>query len=118
MKLQLDTTNKTIKVENDIKISLLIKTLKEMLPNDWKNFTLQTNTTIQHWTNPIVWPIYYQPYVQPYTQPWYVTCQTTGTQNAINTVSNLTCSNSLSSQSLGMAPTNNQLKAGIYNVQI
>jgi hypothetical protein len=53
MKLQLDTTNKTVKIENDIKVSQLIKTLKSLLPNDWKDFTLQTNVTINNWSNPI-----------------------------------------------------------------
>jgi hypothetical protein len=110
MKLQLDTTNKTVKIENDIKISQLIKTLKAMLPNDWKDFTLQTNTTIQHWTNPIVWPIV-QPYVQPYYQPWYFTCRSnSGSYSGLTTGSNLTASNN--------AVGNNSLKAGIYNVEI
>lgn len=53
MKLQLDTTAKTVKIENEIKISLLIKTLKALLPKDWKDFTLQTNVTINNWTNSI-----------------------------------------------------------------
>ena len=53
MKLQLDTTNKTVSIESDIKISQLIKTLKSLLPNDWKDFTLKTNVTIQNWSNPI-----------------------------------------------------------------
>ncbi len=110
MKLQLDTTAKTVKIESDIKVSLLIKTLKEMLPNDWKNFTLQTNTVIKHWANPIVWPIV-QPYIQPYYQPWYFTCQKTENySNRLIGGSNLTCSNS--------SNMNSSLKVGIYNVEI
>ncbi len=106
MKLQLDTTAKTVKIESDIKVSLLIKTLKAMLPNDWKDFTLQTNTIIQHWTNPII----YQPYIQPYQQPWYFTCQSTNTYSGLTSGSNVTSgSNYISASSL---------KAGIYNVEI
>jgi hypothetical protein len=111
MKLQLDTTNKTVKIENDIKVSQLIKTLKSMLPNDWKDFTLQTNVTINNWTNPIVWPIV-QPTIQPYYQPWYFGYQSNSGsyKSYVNTGSNLT--NSLNSVS------GSSLKAGIYNVEV
>jgi len=54
MKIQLDTSAKTIKVENDIKIKDLIKTLKKLLPDDWEDFELQTNVTINNWNTPIV----------------------------------------------------------------
>ena len=41
MKIQLDTTLKTIKLESDVKISDLIKILKKLLPDgEWKTFTL------------------------------------------------------------------------------
>ena len=72
MKLQIDTTNKTIKIENDIKLSVLIKNLKGMFPNgEWKNFTLETNTTIQQWTNPVVVDRPYPVYPSPRQYPWY-----------------------------------------------
>ena len=70
MKLQLDTTAKTVKIENDIKVSALIKTLKGLLPKDWKDFTLQTNVTINNWSNPIYIERWVNPPVQP-TYPWY-----------------------------------------------
>lgn len=55
MKIQLDLDNKTIKLEADVKLSQLIDTLNKLLPNkEWKQYTLQTNTTIHHWSNPIV----------------------------------------------------------------
>jgi hypothetical protein len=68
MRLQIDTVLKTIKLENNIKISELIENLKTLLPNDWMDFTLETNVTIG-WTNPIYIRDY--PYWGDY--PWYKT---------------------------------------------
>ena len=55
MKLQIDTSKKTIKIEDSVKIDTLIKTLKQMFPNnEWKSFTLETSTTINNWGSPYV----------------------------------------------------------------
>lgn len=41
MKIQLDTTNKTIKLEGEIKLSEMVSTLEKLLPKGlWKEFTL------------------------------------------------------------------------------
>ena len=72
MKIQLDTTAKTVKVEGSVKLSELIETLDKILPGIWKEFTLEANTTIINWSNPIYVT---QPKYEPY---WYkdkVTCQ-------------------------------------------
>ena len=71
MKLQLDTKAKTIKVESNILIKDLIKTLKKLFPNkEYENFVLQTNVTIQHWSNPI---IIQEEETSPYPQyPWAI----------------------------------------------
>ena len=69
MNLQLDTTNKTVKVEENVKVIDLINLLKKMLPNDWEHFTLQTHTEITYWRDPI---IIKEPYYEPYKYPWYV----------------------------------------------
>ncbi len=73
MKLQIDTDSKTIKIEQDIKLSVLIKNLKGMFPGgEWKNFTLETNTVIQHWNNPIIIDRPYPVYPSPQRDyPWY-----------------------------------------------
>lgn len=53
MKIQLDTTQKTIKIEEQVKLSKLVETLERLLPKgEWKEFTLETNTTISYWSNP------------------------------------------------------------------
>ena len=75
MKIQLDTENKTIKLEKEVVLSKLIETLEKLLPNgEWKEFTLETNTVIHHWSNPVVIPSvipYPVPtYPRPYW-PWY-----------------------------------------------
>lgn len=67
MKLQLDTVNKTIKIEADIVLNELTETLEKLLPKgEWKKFTLQTNTIINNWNSPIVIEKYYPRYY-----PWY-----------------------------------------------
>lgn len=73
MKIQLDTTNKTIKVEDNIKMGEFINQIKKFLPNGlWKEFTLETSTII-NWSNPIV----IEPYTPKYPYPWiYPTWQT------------------------------------------
>jgi len=54
MKIELDTTKKTIKVEEKVNLNELLKTIKKLLPNnEWKDFSLETNTII-NWSNPIV----------------------------------------------------------------
>lgn len=43
MKIQLDTTNKTIKVEESVKLQELTDALEKLLPNgEWKEFKLET----------------------------------------------------------------------------
>jgi hypothetical protein len=76
MKIQLDTTNKSIKVESDVKFSELIKALEKILPKgEWKEFTLETNAVISHWHEPIIIKKYL-PY-EPFPQPW-ITWSTSG----------------------------------------
>lgn len=102
MKIQLDTTNKTIKLESDVKLKTLVKTLDKLLPNkEWKQFTLQTNTTISYWNSPIV--IREQPYRLWYEQPWITYMNKT-------TAEYKTDDNALME--------NYSLKAGVYNVEM
>jgi len=94
MKLQLDTTNKTIKIEENVKVSKLIEVLKKILPNDWKDFILETQTTITYWEQPTI----IRTYPRPYEYPWYY------------------CDGSVN-----MKATNDnkwELKAGTYNVEV
>jgi len=90
MKIQLDTSAKTIKVEGDVKFSELIETLEKILPNgEWKKFTLETSATINTWSNPII--IDRRIAYNPYKYGWY---------NAGNTKS-----------------TDHELKSGTFNIQ-
>jgi hypothetical protein len=71
MKLQIDTTNKTIKLEESIKLDTLFNTLNEMFPNNgWREFELLTNVTVQWNSIPIVIQPSY-PYRYPWYQPYY-----------------------------------------------
>lgn len=82
MKLQLDTTNKIIKVEEKVNLGEFIELLEQqILPNGkWKEFTLETKTII-NWTNPVIIERD-RPFIQPYVPPTYpplqpwITCST------------------------------------------
>jgi hypothetical protein len=90
MKLQIDTTSKTIKVEGTVSLLELTETLERLLPNGvWKTFSLETNVTII-WNSPqVIQPVVYP--VWPYypwwwSQPSIITCGTGyGNANAIST---------------------------------
>lgn len=63
MKIQIDTISKIISVEENVNLGDLVKHLEGLLPKThplghWKLFTLQTNTTIFNWSNPIYIPSY------------------------------------------------------------
>lgn len=67
MKIQIDTSLKIIKVEESVNFGELVDMLEKLLPNDWKQYKLETGTII-YWTNPIQ-VIPYQPY-QPILPTW------------------------------------------------
>ncbi len=70
MKIQLDTTKKTIKIEENVNLRELIETLEALLPNEgWKEFKLETHTEIKWTQNPIA--IERNPYEPiPWRKPW------------------------------------------------
>ena len=69
MKLQLDTINKTVKVEGSVNLEALFETLQKLLPQgEWKTFSLEVNATIE-WINPIT--ITYYPTVPYNPYPWW-----------------------------------------------
>jgi len=71
MKLQIDTSKKTIKLEESVKLDSLIKTLKQLFPNnEWKQFTLETNTVINNWNRPVVIELI-KTYPTYPRYPWY-----------------------------------------------
>lgn len=65
MKIQIDTSAKTIKLEQSAKITEILSVVKKLLPNDWKEYSLEAVTIINNWQNPVIipyWPYYpYQP---------------------------------------------------------
>ena len=80
MKLQIDTTAKTIKIEESVNLGELIEKLKKILPNkQWKEYTIET-THIHNWTAPIVientipFPFTYPN--KPYWEQPYTICST------------------------------------------
>lgn len=89
MKLQLDTTNKTIKIEERINLKELFEVLSKLLPNnEWKEFDLETSTTIIGWHDPVVvpYPIPVNPAQNPWSQPWYYMAAYDGTKTGISPI--------------------------------
>jgi hypothetical protein len=109
MKIQLDTQNKTIQLEQEVVLSTLIETLEKLLPNgEWKDFTLETNTVIHQWSNPVVIPSVIPYPVPPYPRPswpWYSSTRLE--------------SNLHPADDQGSAGRNStmMLKKGVYNIQ-
>ena len=70
MKLQIDTDQKVIRIDERVNLLALFEFLQKTLPYDWKDFTLETNS-INSWGSPIV--IKDNTYIQqPYhVWPWY-----------------------------------------------
>jgi hypothetical protein len=80
MKIQLDTSNKTIKLDSSVELKELIDTLERLLPKGlWKEYKLETNTVIEKWSN----PIFIERKTVPYYPPgiWY--CNDTVNKNEI-----------------------------------
>lgn len=79
--MQIDTTAKTIKIEGDVKLSVLFDHLQKFFPGgEWEDYDLQTNTVINNWASPI---IISNPYPYPWTgSPFYVGGTTTITGSA------------------------------------
>jgi hypothetical protein len=101
MKIQLDTENKVIKVEEVVNLGELTETLERLLPNgEWKDFKLDTQTQINWTPNPII--IREQPY-QPYNPgPWWEYPWITYGTNSINVSGEV---------------TNYSLKSGVFNIE-
>lgn len=111
MKIQLDTDNKTIKIEQDVLLSKLITTLNALLPNkEWKKYTLQTNTVINNWNSPIVIKerYYSQPYY--YSQPWITYCSNTYKDGGSILSSNRITENKQTAEY--------KVNSGLYNLEI
>lgn len=87
MKIQLDTDNKIIKLDEKVNLGDFMDLLNTLLPfSKWREFTLETNTVI-NWDYPIVT----QPtIINPYTprpwweQPWITYGTTTKTEYSLN----------------------------------
>jgi hypothetical protein len=65
MRIQIDTVKKTVQVLDNLKIKDLLKSLKELLGEEYKEYELLTTGYYYYWTTP--W-IYY-----PHLYPTYAT---------------------------------------------
>ncbi len=84
MNIQLDLTNKIIKLAENVSLKELVEVLDKLLPGEWKDFKLETNTIINNWSNPtIIYRDHYWPYQYPWNQP-SITWTTTSSQGTYN----------------------------------
>lgn len=81
MKIQLDYEHKIITLDQDTNLGEFMDKVQTILP-DWKEWKLETHTTISRWQNPvIIEKIEYPTYPSPNTDPlpWWqqptITCQ-------------------------------------------
>ena len=108
MKIQLDTINKTITIEEDVNLHDFYEEINSILPGGlWREFTLKVEK-IKEWNNPItitpntpinpfrtIEPNPYNPYTSPqppfYPQIWYgtTTSNTTGDITLNNGIYNI-----------------------------
>lgn len=114
MKLQIDTTNKTVKFETALRFSELEDTLKKLLPEDYKDYSIEVNTTI-NWTYP---QIIYRDY--PYWRPWSLTSGNTynALSQGLTTTSNTVLYSGDMTVDYGnteMAPLKSE---GVYNIEL
>lgn len=70
MKIQIDFDNKIIKLENNVNLKEFFDKIKNVLSEDWEKYTLETNTVINNWSNPIIIKDYV-PYTPYPTYPAY-----------------------------------------------
>lgn len=66
MKIQIDFDNKIIKVEGKVNFKELVDKVKMLLPDEWREFELETNTIIYYNYPTIYSPIYPYPHWIPY----------------------------------------------------
>jgi hypothetical protein len=124
MKLQLDTTRKILKIEEDVKLSKLISVVKRLLPNgEWQDFTLITNTVIEKWVNPIPYKPYWPDVYPWWQQPWYATnpIYIVSSTPLMNNSSCLKATGDVLVTVSNLSPNTNsiyELKDGVYNIEI
>ncbi len=85
MRLQIDTIKKSIKLEEATNFCELYKWMKEVLPIEWKLYTVETNTTIHYYSTPYI--TWYNTYTPITGTPYTINCavsHSTFTSNADN----------------------------------
>ena len=77
MKLTINFDTKTITVQEKVNFNTLLSTIKKMFPENWKDFELDTNTTVVYSTPQFYWNGYWTntPTYQ-LTEPLYLTTGT------------------------------------------
>lgn len=67
MKIQIDTTNKKIRLDSSVSLKELIEFLNKILPKEWKEYILETDTVINNFSNPVI----IEKHIPVPAKPWY-----------------------------------------------
>jgi len=117
MKIQLDTYNKIIKIENSVNLGDFVNLIKKILPNgEWKEFKLEVNSIIQSYEPIIIEPYkLFNPY---YPWPWY--CRTGNLGSDINTFTSIDASghDGVTCGDINNGSNSFNLNSGTYNIEV
>jgi len=84
MKIQIDTKQKKIIIEETVKLKELFEFMQNLFPTEWEKYSLESKTIV-NWTNPIAYPspnICPEPNPYPYNHPVMYSKDNNGLQNS------------------------------------
>lgn len=84
MKIQIDTTNKTVSFDENINLAELFETIQRLLPDNWKEYKLLSINVTVNYKTVFKEKEYVNPYINPYRltptypnyEPYRVFCGT------------------------------------------
>ena len=110
MKIQIDTTSKTVKFEDKVKLTELLDVVKGLFPNnEWKEYSVEV-THITNWSSPIYIDNWRKTY--PWIQPYY------GTTTGDFTYATTPMKNGTDVEFKIDSTTTNTFSSGTYNIEI
>lgn len=107
MKIQLDYDNKVVTIEQRVNLKTLFDRVKVIL-DDWKEWELNCNVTMEWKSNPIVIPyLQHRPWWRDH--PYYTTCDA----GVLTTSTNCDSQVNINSLNVSCQPT-----SGVYQIEL
>lgn len=109
MKLQIDTDNKTVTIDETLNLGELLDALYVMFPKfAWREYAIVPVKVIEHWTSPVIIPWIQQPVLPWYTPVMVPLTNPTTSPNPFNTPITITGGTSCG---VGVTPPKSNLTA-------